>query len=137
MKILGLDIGTKNIGVAVSDPMELIASGRENIFRKSDESALVAIKALVAEDNIELIVVGLPVNMDGSSGLRAKDAEEFAKKIEHATGINVFLWDERLSTREAENLLITADVSRKKRKLVKDKLAAQLILQGYLDSKNS
>ena len=133
MRIMGLDIGTKNIGVAVSDETCLIAQGKEVILRTSDRKAVFRIKQIVSEFNVEKIVVGLPVNMNGSLGPRAEDSKRFAGKLEKETSADICFWDERLSTKEAEDVMIAADVSRKKRKLVIDKLAAQIILQGYLD----
>lgn len=134
MKIMGLDIGTKKIGVALSDQTGQIASASEVILRKSDSVAIRRIKQIADEYNVKKIVVGLPVNMDGSDGKSAKMSEKFAGKIKKETEIDICFWDERLSTKEAENIMISADVSRKKRKGVIDKLAAQIILQGYLDS---
>lgn len=135
MRIMGLDIGTKYIGVAISDETCILAQGRETIQRKSNDIALGRIKELVEEYKVREIVVGLPVNMNGTSGERAEDSERFAARLEDATGLPVKLWDERLSTKEAEGVMISASVTRKKRKKVIDKMAAQLILQSYLDSR--
>ena len=134
MRALGLDIGTKNIGLAISDELGMIAHGREVVKRISDAKAIGRISEIVAAERVTEIVVGMPFNMDGSIGERGRDSERFAKKIEEAVGLPVKLWDERLSTKEAEAVLIQADVTRGKRKKVIDKLAAQLILQSYLDS---
>jgi len=133
MKIMGLDIGTKKIGVALSDETSQIARAVEVVLRTSDTAAILRIKQIAAEFNVEKIVVGLPVNMDGSYGPSAKMSEKFAEKLKKETSADICFWDERLSTREAENIMISADLSRKKRKRVIDKLAAQIILQGYLD----
>jgi len=130
---MGLDIGTKNIGVALSDETCQIAQGTEVILRTSDRKAVFRLKQIVAEYNVEKIVVGLPVNMNGSTGPRAEDSKRFAGKLEKETSVDICFWDERLSTKEAEDVMIAASVSRKRRKLVIDKLAAQIILQGYLD----
>ena len=133
MRIMALDIGTKNIGVALSDETCQIAQGMEVILRTSDKKAVFRLKQIAAEFNVAKIVVGLPVNMNGSLGPRAEDSKRFAEKLEKEMSVDICFWDERLSTKEAEDILITASVSRKKRKLVIDKLAAQIILQGYLD----
>ena len=132
LRVLGLDLGTKRIGVAVSDELGMLAQAR-CFIRRNKETSL-EVKRLAEEENIGTIVVGLPLNMDGSEGPRALDSREVASNIEHVTGIKVVLWDERLSTREAEDIMIEADISRNKRKKSIDKLSAQLILQGYLDS---
>jgi len=130
---MALDIGTKNIGVALSDETCQIAQGMEVILRTSDKKAVFRLKQIAAEFNVAKIVVGLPVNMNGSLGPRAEDSKRFAEKLEKEMSVDICFWDERLSTKEAEDIMIAADVSRKKRKLVIDKLAAQIILQGYLD----
>jgi putative pre-16S rRNA nuclease len=135
MRIMGLDIGTKNIGLAVSDEMMLIAQGRGRVQRTSDHKAVREIKAIVEDEDVKKIIVGLPINMDGSEGERARDSRKFAERIRKEAGVMVELWDERLSTKEAEDIMIAADVSRAKRKKVIDTLAAQIILQGYLDSR--
>ncbi|MFH1305846.1 MAG: Holliday junction resolvase RuvX [Candidatus Omnitrophota bacterium] len=134
MRIMGLDIGTKNIGVAVSDETCLLAQAREVIKRTSDEAAIKNVERLADEYNVGVVVVGLAINMNGTHGPRAEDSIKFSEKLKKALPITVKLWDERLSTKEAESVLLAGDVSRKKRKKVIDKLAAQIILQGYLDS---
>ena len=133
---MGLDIGTKNIGVAVSDETGTLAQGKCAVSRTSDKQAIEEIKRIIEEYKVKEIVVGLPLNMDGTKGERALDSEKFSDLLKSATGLEVKLWDERLSTKEVEDVLISADVSRKKRKEVIDKLAAQIILQSYLDSKD-
>jgi putative Holliday junction resolvase len=134
MRIMGLDLGTRNIGVAVSDETGTIAQGRGTIIRKDDKSAIDRITEMIGEFDVKEIVVGLPVNMDGTLGERAEDSKVFAQELGRRTGLPVKLWDERLSTREAENIMLEADLPRKKRKKAVDRLAAQIILQGYLDS---
>jgi len=134
MRIMGLDVGTKYIGVAVSDEMGMLAQGREAVPRTSDARAIGKIKEILEEVKAGEIVVGLPINMDGTMGERARDCERFAGKLKEQTGLPVKLWDERWSTKEAEDVMIKASVSRSKRKKVIDKMAAQIILQGYLDS---
>lgn len=134
MRILGLDLGTKRIGVALSDESATLAQGKEVILKKSKQHAVDRIAELVKEFNVKEIVVGHPLNMDGTSGERALESEKFAEELRKRLSISVKLWDERLSTKEAESILIEADLTRKKRKDVVDKLAAQIILQNYLDS---
>lgn len=134
MRVMGLDIGTKRIGVAVSDETGTLAQGRGIVTRESDNQAIDQIKSIIEEYKVGEIVAGLPLNMDGTKGERARDCEEFSGRLEKETGLPVKLWDERLSTKEVEDVLIAADVSRDKRKKVTDKLAAQIILQNYLDS---
>ncbi|MFH1665446.1 MAG: Holliday junction resolvase RuvX [Candidatus Omnitrophota bacterium] len=136
MRIMGLDIGTKNIGVAVSDESGTIAQARQVVKRVSDEKAVGEIQVIAGEFSVKEIVVGLPVHMDGSMGERAEDSKRFASLLEDKLSLPVVMWDERLSTKEMEEVLISASVRRKKRKMVIDKLAAQIILQGYLDSRN-
>jgi len=131
---MGLDIGTKNIGVAVSDETCTLAQSREVIRRKSIEQVVSRIKELLEKFKVEEIVVGLPINMNGTEGEKAAESRKWADMLKEKLAVSVYLWDERLSTREAENIMISGNVSRKKRKVSIDKLAAQIILQGYLDS---
>ena len=135
MRVMGLDLGTKRIGVAVSDETKTLAQGRGIVQRLTDEEAVEKIKKIIEEEKVDEVVVGHPLNMNGTSGERAKDSEEFAEILKEETHLPVKLWDERLSTKEVENVLIAADVSRSKRNKVTDKLAAQIILQNYLDSR--
>ena len=135
MRILGLDIGTKRIGVSLSDESGTLAQGKEVITRRSNLEVFKRIKELVNEYNVEKIVAGLPLNMDGSLGKKAQEVKSFTKKLEEEVSVAVLLWDERLSTVEAQGVLLEADVTRGKRKKVIDKIAAQLILQSYLDSR--
>jgi putative pre-16S rRNA nuclease len=133
-RVMALDVGTKRIGVAVSDEIGMLAQGRGYISRSSNKKAVEEVRMTAEKEQVRGIVVGFPVNMDGTIGERARDARKFAEQVAGATGVSVTLWDERLSTKEAERVMISADVSRKKRKEVIDKVAAQIILQGYLDS---
>lgn len=134
MRILGLDVGTKTIGVAVSDEMGWTAQGVETIRRNQGKQAGFArLRELVEQYQPETLVVGLPKNMDGSVGPRGLACKQFAQQAEKAFSLPVVLWDERLTTMAAEKVLISADMSRKKRKQVVDKMAASLILQGFLD----
>ena len=138
MRILGLDYGTKTTGVAVSDPMGWTAQGLEIIRRQEDEhikATLNRIAQLCEEYKVEKIVLGLPKNMNNTLGERGEKTLQFKEKLENRLRIPVETWDERLSTVAAESVLLEADVSRKKRKNVIDKLAATIILQNYLDAK--
>ena len=134
MKILGLDVGEKRIGIAISDELGWTAQGLKVLDRAGMEDDLGELKELVATAGVSEVVVGLPKNMDGSLGEGAQRVLSFVEKMEEFLSIPVILWDERWSTAEATRLLIKADLSRKRRRKVVDKLAAVLILQGYLDS---
>lgn len=137
MRVMGLDVGSKTVGIAISDALGWTAQGIETI--KIDESAgqfgMSRIQELVTEYAVTSFVVGYPKNMNNSIGPRGEASEKFAGMLKEAFGFPVSLWDERLTTMAAERMLIEADVSRKKRKTVIDKMAAVMILQGYLDSK--
>lgn len=136
MRTLGLDVGTKTIGVAVSDALGWTAQGIETvkINEERQKFGLDRLKEIIDSYEISKIIVGLPKNMNGSIGERGEACQRFAKLIEEEFKLPVILWDERLSTMAAERFLISADVSRKKRKEVIDKMAAVVILQNYLDS---
>jgi putative holliday junction resolvase len=131
---MALDLGDKRIGVAVSDELGLTAQGLDTLIRTSADADLGALRKIVEEHGVDRIVIGLPVNMNGTEGLRAVSARAFASRLEETLSLPCVLWDERLTTKAAERVLIEADVSRKKRKGVVDRLAAQLILQGYLEA---
>ena len=133
MRIMGLDVGDKTIGVAISDEMGWTAQGIETIRRDTLEKDMIRLEALVSEYKVEEVVVGFPKNMNGTVGPRGEQCKSFASFLEEKWSMPVHLWDERLTTMAAQKMLITADVSRKKRKQVIDKMAAVLILQGYLD----
>ncbi|UHA74300.1 Holliday junction resolvase RuvX [Paenibacillus sp. 481] len=133
MKILGLDYGDRRIGVAVSDAFGWTAQGLEVITRRNDDADLQRLEAIIKEHGVEAIVLGLPKNMNGTIGPRGEISLAFAETLKQLFGLPVHLWDERLSTVSAERTLIEADVSRKKRKQVVDKMAATIILQTYLD----
>jgi putative Holliday junction resolvase len=133
MRIMGFDVGSHTIGVAISDELGITAQGLKTIKRKSMEEDLKEISTVIAQFNIEKIVVGLPVNMDGTIGKQAEMILQWIKTLKEKFSLPVETWDERLSTVEASRVLLAADLSRKKRKKVIDKLAAVLILQGYLD----
>ncbi|GAB6416507.1 Holliday junction resolvase RuvX [Bacillus luti] len=137
MRILGLDVGTKTVGVAMSDEMGWTAQGLETIKINEERGhfGFDRISELVKQYNVDKIVVGLPKNMNGTIGPRGEACQQFAENLQELLQLDVVMWDERLSTMAAERLLISADVSRKKRKQVIDKMAAVVILQGFLDSK--
>ena len=134
-RIMGLDIGNNTIGVAVSDLMGMTAQGITTIKRESKKKDIEAIKDIIKEQNVNLIVSGLPKNMNGTVGPQAEKVMKFCELIKEETKLEVGFWDERLTTVSAEKMLISGDVSRKNRKKVIDKLAAVLILQNYLDFK--
>lgn len=133
MRVMGLDLGDKTIGVAVSDPLGWTAQGVTTLRRTDLESDLQQLAGLVQQYEVEEFVLGLPKNMDGSLGKRAEMVQQFAVLLGERLGRPVHLWDERLSTVAAEKHLLGADVSRRGRKKVLDKLAAVYILQGFLD----
>ncbi|MER1956386.1 MAG: Holliday junction resolvase RuvX [Solibacillus sp.] len=138
MKIMGLDVGSKTIGIAISDAFGWTAQGIETvkINEAIGEFGIERIKALVKEHNVTEFVVGFPKNMNNTVGPRGEASQNYKTLLEETFGFPVKLWDERLTTMAAERVLIEADVSRKKRKQVIDKMAAVMILQGYLDSRN-
>lgn len=136
MRKMGIDLGTKTIGIAISDEMGWTAQGIETIKRAGSlKKDFHRLEQLIKEYGVSEIIVGLPKNMNGSIGERGQASQEFAEKLKKRFGLPVHLWDERLTTVAAERMLISADVSRKKRKNVIDKLAAVMILQSFLDSK--
>lgn len=137
MRTMGLDVGSKTIGVAISDVLGWTAQGIETvkINEAIGEFGLERLGELIEQYEVSHIVVGYPKNMNNSIGPRAEASEKFAAMLEEAYSIPVVLWDERLTTMAAEKMLISADVSRKNRKKVIDKMAAVMILQGYLDFK--
>lgn len=140
MRIMGLDYGSKTVGVAISDPLGTTAQGIETITRK-DENKLrkscARIEALIEEYQVEKIVIGLPKHMNNDIGIRAEKSMEFAEMLKRRTGLEVQMWDERLTTMEAERTLIESNIRREDRKKYIDKIAAVFILQGYLDSVKS
>lgn len=135
-KILGLDVGSKTIGIALSDAFGWTAQGLTTVYWKEPEyeSLKNTFQDLINEHTIEKVVIGLPKNMDGSIGFRGEASQDFAKFLEETFSVATVLWDERLTTMAAEKVLLEADMSRAKRKKVIDKMAAVMILQGYLDS---
>ncbi|MGM0409678.1 MAG: Holliday junction resolvase RuvX [Bacillota bacterium] len=134
MRKLALDFGDKRIGVAVSDALNITAQGKGYIKRSDLRKDLEEIKYYIDKYDVDEIIVGMPKNMDGSLGPRAKKTQEFINFLNNNLDITISIWDERLSTKEAERVLIKADVSRSNRKEVIDKMAASLILDSYLQA---
>lgn len=131
MRVLGIDYGTVRVGLALSDELGMLAMPLEVV---PAQKAMVRIKEVVAEKQAKLIVLGMPRNMDGSYGFKAEEVKKFSTELSKHISIPIKFWDERLTTQGVEKMLIQAEVSRKRRKEVIDQLAAQQILQGYLDS---
>ena len=139
MRLMGLDYGSKTVGVAVSDPLGLTAQGVETVWRKQEtklRQTMARIEELISEYQVERIVLGYPKNMNNTVGERAVKSLEFKEKLEKRTGLPVVMWDERLTTAEAERTLMETGVRRENRKQFLDQMAAVLILQGYLDRMN-
>lgn len=134
MRIMGLDVGRKRIGIALSDPMGWTAQGHSVLQRKNNTADFDELLEICRCYEVEKIVVGYPLNMNGTIGPKAIEIQQFADKIREKSRLPVELWDERLSTRSAERTLLEADLSRKKRKQVIDKVAAVNILQAYLNA---
>jgi len=133
---MGLDLGSKTVGVAISDPLLITAQGIEIIRRKEENKlrqTLARIEALIVEYEVDTIVLGLPKNMNDTLGERAQLSLEFKEKLERRTGLSVVMWDERLTTVAADKAMMEAGIRRENRKDYVDKIAACLILQGYLD----
>lgn len=136
MRIIGLDFGSKTVGVAVSDELLITAQGIEIVRRKSENKlrqTLARIEELIKEYNVDKIVLGFPKNMNNSEGERCEKTLEFKEMLERRTGLAVELWDERLTTVAADNLMMEAGIRRENRKEYVDQIAASFILQGYLD----
>ena len=136
MRIMGLDFGSKTVGVAVSDALLITAQGIEIVRREHENKlrrTLARIEELIKEYEVEKIVLGLPKNMDGSSGERVEKTMEFKAMLERRTQLEVIMWDERLTTVAADRLMMEANVRRENRKKYVDSIAATFILQGYLD----
>lgn len=133
-KIMGLDVGDKRIGIALSDPLRITAQGLETYTRRTEAEDISHIADIFRNHDVEYIVCGLPKNMNGTIGPQAEKVQAFAAQIEAELGVRVVFSDERLTTVFAERALLEADMSRQKRRKVIDKLAAVTILQSYLDS---
>ena len=132
---MGLDFGTKRIGVAMSDELLLTAQGHNTIQRKELKSDLALIKAMVDSDDVVEVIVGLPLNMNGTYSEKTREAVLFVGELEKAISVPVKTWDERLTSMQADRAMLEGDLSRAKRRKLSDKLAAQIILQSYLDSR--
>lgn len=136
MRYLGLDLGTKTLGLALSDKLGIVATFYKNITYKDINELITEIKEIIEKEKVESLVLGLPKNMNNSLGERAEETIKFKELLEQETEKEVHLEDERLTTKVAESILINADVSRKKRKKVIDGLSAVVILQSFLDRKD-
>ncbi len=132
-RLAGLDYGTKTIGVSISDTMQTISSGLETIKRTKFKNDAARLLEIIEEYEIKAIIIGLPLNMDGTEGPRVQSTKAFARNLAGITSLPLIFWDERMSTQAAERTLLEADSSRKRRKEVIDKMAATYILQGALD----
>ena len=140
MRVMGLDFGSKTVGVAISDELLLTAQGLEIIRRKEENKqrqTLARIEELIVEYGVTEIVLGYPKNMNDTLGDRVQKTEEFKEKLERRTGLPVVLWDERLTTVAADKLMMEAGIRRENRKDYVDRIAASFILQGYLDYKGN
>jgi putative Holliday junction resolvase len=135
MRLMGLDVGDKRIGIALSDESLIIASPRETLERKGTGKDVARLVELARQEDVQEIVVGMPLSMNGSMGPQAEKVARFVESLRAASELPVVTWDERFSTKGAERALLLADVSRAKRKTVVDQLAAALILQSYLDAR--
>ena len=133
-RVMALDYGDVRIGIALSDITRFLASGYENYTRVNLETDCKHIAEIISNNNVKIVVLGLPLNMDGSAGVRVEKTKEFAEELKKYTTASIDFLDERLTSVSAEKILISADVSRKKRKEVLDKLSATIILQDYLDT---
>lgn len=136
MRILGLDYGTKTVGVAISDPLLITAQGLEIIRRDSENKirkTYARIEEIIKEYEVEKIVLGLPKNMNGTEGDRVEKTKEFKEALERRTGIEVVLWDERLTTVSADKIMMESNIRREHRKEYVDEIAAMIILQNYLE----
>lgn len=132
MRILGLDIGTKRIGIALSDMLMITAQGLETLTRTDLAADLAAIRKIVEENGVGEIVAGLPLNMDGTYSEKTREVAAFVDELAKAVPVPVKTWDERLTSMQAERIMLEGDLSRRKRKALSDRIAAQLILQSYM-----
>ena len=133
MRILGLDYGSKRIGVAVCDELGITAQGLATIIRKNGRQDLEKIARFIRLYLVEKIVIGYPIKLDGTEGIQCEKINKFAQLLESTFSLPVIKWDETLTTKEAEEILVRSNMRRERRKSVVDKIAASLILQGYLD----
>ncbi len=132
MRLLGVDFGTKRIGVAISEGCGWMARGLTTIVRKGGSRDLAAVAKLAAEHDVQAVVIGLPLNMDGTEGRMARLARDFAEKLHSSHGLVVHLFDERLSSFEADIVMESADVKRSRRRQIRDQVAAAIILEGWM-----
>ncbi len=135
MRILGIDLGEKRIGLAISDPLGYTAQGLETLHVKGKKEVVPGLAAVCRKHEVGEIVIGLPVNMNGTFGPKAEEVKKLMPELERACGVPVHSWDERLTSRQAGRLMVEEGLSRQKQKMQSDRLAATLILQGYLESK--
>lgn len=136
-RAMALDLGDRRVGIAMSDLMKMIANGYETYYRSGDDSRDIEyIKRLVVDNNVDEVVIGLPINMDGTEGVRVEKSREFGQKLGEIIDAKIFFEDERLTTVSAERVLIEGDVRRDKRKTVIDMVAATIILQAFLDKRS-
>jgi len=135
MRIMGIDFGTKRVGIALSDELFLTAQGMDSLYRSTLEKDLGELSRLAAEKDVSEIVVGLPLNMNGTYSAKTEEALAFSRALAGAVKVPVKTWDERLTSMQAERVLLEGDVSRAKRKKLSDRIAAQIILQSYLDAR--
>ncbi len=136
MRILALDVGEKRIGLAISDGLGWTAQGLPTLNGEDKDKAICAIAELARENQVNEIVLGMPLNLDGTPGKKAKETALFLEDLKKEVSLPIKVWDERFTSAQAQRLMLEADLSRKKRKKRVDRLAAQLILQSYLDAKN-
>jgi putative holliday junction resolvase len=136
MRILALDYGTRRIGIALSDELKMIAQPLEFVPAVPFTDVVVRLKQLIQEKEVGLIIVGMPRNMDGTYGPAAERVQEFISELKKVIPLRIKKWDERLTTTQANRVLLQADVGRQQRKQVVDKMAAAILLQGYLDALN-
>lgn len=134
MRVMGLDVGDRTIGVAMSDPLGFTAQGITTVRRKSIDNDLSELKSICDQYNVDTILVGLPKNMNGTMGPQSEKVLGFCEVLKEKFGLPIKMWDERLTTVAAHKVMLEADMSRAKRKKIVDKIAATYILQGYLDS---
>jgi putative Holliday junction resolvase len=134
MRILALDVGTKRVGLAISDETATISTAL-GFIKRSDKKFFERISRIVKEDNVKEIVVGLPVSLKGHDNKSTEDARSLAEQIKNRTGAGIIMWDERLTTRQADRALLDAGVDGRKRRTLRDQVSAAIILQNYLDSR--
>lgn len=137
MRILGIDFGEKRIGLAIANPILSIAQPLSVLQRKNIDTDIKELEGIIKEYDIEEIVLGLPLNMNGSKGKKAQEAIDFGELLKERLKLKISFYDERLSTAQGERVLLQADLTRAKRKNVRDKIAAQIILQSYLDQREA